>query len=200
MTLFFWIGPIFISLFLSETFINEYGPEIKSSENFTIMNGVGAGPLLGLKLILYNTPFFKPSRLRPKKHGEIRRKKVSFTSFSIGISSANELLQMRATGKTPRTGFKTTYEVYPSELISTESLKGIPIEKRNCLFENEGEGYIEMFKNYSQAGCQFECMAKLATSICRCTPWNTPFIGNATDHIVCDVVLCCGVVVWKNMS
>ncbi len=105
----------------------------------------------------------------------------------MGINSAYDLSQMIASGKRLRTGFKTTFEVIPSELVPMESLLGIPVDKRNCLFKNEGDGYIEFFKVYSQAACQFECIAKLATSICRCTPWNIPFVGNSKSHTICDL-------------
>ncbi len=174
-------------IFFAETIIGEYTAETEVYKPTNILNGVGSGRLFGMKLKLYNRPLMKYPRVKPKIWGKTRKRFVPWTSFSLGISSTNEIYQMRATGLTPRMGHKTTYKVFPEELVAAESLQGVPIEKRNCLFEDEGKGYIEFFANYSQAACQFECLAKMATSICRCTPWDTPFMHDEVGHIVCDI-------------
>ena len=49
-------------------------------------------------------------------------------------------------------------------------------------------GYVEIFEEYSNAACYFECMLKFARNICRCTPWNMPTIPTS-EHagIICDL-------------
>ncbi len=69
-------------------------------------------------------------------------------------------------------------------VMQSDDLRGISVEKRECLFSDEVAGLI-FFKNYSQAACQFECLVRHAKSVCHCTPWDFPFQGNHTS--ICNL-------------
>ena len=45
------------------------------------------------------------------------------------------------------------------EIVPSEDLRGISIEKRNCRFEDEAEN-MEIFQSYSQSACEFEFKIK----------------------------------------
>ena len=79
-----------------------------------------------------------------------------------------------------------TYEidVIPHGVRSTENMKNLPIEDRNCLLEDEvPEGSI--FKKYSQANCKYECRVALASQNCGCTPWDFMKVSGSREE--CDV-------------
>ena len=45
------------------------------------------------------------------------------------------------------------------EIVPSEDLRGISIEKRNCRFEDEAEN-MKIFQSYSQSACEFEFKIK----------------------------------------
>ena len=58
-------------------------------------------------------------------------------------------------------------------------------ERRDCRFRKDNHD-LQLFSQYSQAACQFECQIKLATNKCGCVPWDYPQL--ATDDLlpVCE--------------
>ena len=48
----------------------------------------------------------------------------------------------------------------------------------------EVEGFV-FTNNYTRAGCELECAAKLASRVCRCIPWYLP--NNFTAFPMCDM-------------
>ncbi len=134
--------------------------------------GVGTGSSLALDFVLDNNA--------------LKRLHVEPFPFRIGIGSVKDVFTLRATAKLIKPGYKLEYNVYPTEVVATERLSDISQEKRRCLFTDEKSGYVEMFKEYSQAACQFECMLKFARSLCHCTPWNMPFPPDQNPLAICD--------------
>ena len=73
--------------------------------------------------------------------------------------------------------------VTPYGRQSSENLKNLSIEQRNCRLKNEvEEGSI--FKLYTESNCRYECHIKLALEMCKCAPWD--FMHNS-DELECDV-------------
>ena len=56
---------------------------------------------------------------------------------------------------------------------SDPKLLDIDVEKRGCRFPQENSEMATLV-NYTEAGCQFECLLELARQECGCTPWNFP--------------------------
>ena len=70
-------------------------------------------------------------------------------------------------------GRRHKIRVQPKLTVGEENLVHVGLEERNCKFNFERDG-LEIVANYSQAGCRFECMLRLARERCRCTPWDYP--------------------------
>ena len=41
------------------------------------------------------------------------------------------------------------------------------------MLQDENED-LEILRDYTKAGCEFECMLDFARDACGCTPWNFP--------------------------
>ena len=56
-------------------------------------------------------------------------------------------------------GFVNQFTITPTEISSDANLKEslLPLE-RNCRFKDEIPNNMTLFKHYSMAACQFECM------------------------------------------
>ena len=155
-----------------ESFLSAYGSDLDPGR--VLAKGVGTGSSLNFDFVLDN-------------NARYRIHETPF-SFKLGIGSIKEVFQLRPTAKLIKPGFKMVYSVFPTEVVATERLKSISKEKRRCLFSHESStGHVEMFQDYSQAACQFECMLRFARSVCSCTPWNLPFPSGQKDHVICDL-------------
>ena len=76
-------------------------------------------------------------------------------------------------------------DVTPIGRISSEALKSVDINDRNCLNENENPIEGSIFKKYTEKNCKFECRTNLAEETCGCIPWDfKTFQGNTKE---CDV-------------
>jgi amiloride-sensitive sodium channel len=62
-----------------------------------------------------------------------------------------------------------------------ESLRGFPPDKRGCYFE--GEKPLKIFKSYTKANCEYECMTNFVNSSCGCVKFSMP---RTKDMKVCD--------------
>ena len=58
-------------------------------------------------------------------------------------------------------------------------------ERRSCRFRHDIEG-LKLFKQYSQAACQFECQIQMATEKCGCVPWDYPHLNTSGLSEVCE--------------
>ena len=55
---------------------------------------------------------------------------------------------------------------------------------RKCKLPHETYG-MKLLKNYSKAGCEFECAMNASMTICKCLPWHYP--NNFTHISMCDM-------------
>ena len=96
--------------------------------------------------------------------------------IKIGIHSPQEVADVRGWYNKiiyVTTGFITTIKVKPSQQISEDSIRALPIKQRKCQFSDETEGLISM-KTYTKIHCLLDCKMKLAEKICMCRPWDYP--------------------------
>ncbi len=142
--------------------------------NHKTQMGSGPGSELALSFLLDNNALFRP---HSKSY-----------SFKIGIGSQQDIFQIKRTMKTASLSKKLVYDVYPMEVIASDSLRDVPIQKRNCRFPHETEGQVEMFTEYSTSGCLFECRLNQARKVCRCSPWNMPHPPSPEVPVICDIV------------
>ncbi len=68
-----------------------------------------------------------------------------------------------------------SYEITITPTVTVTDDNGLQLDpkKRNCLSAVENES-LELFHQYSQSACIFECQLKRAQDNCNCTPWNYP--------------------------
>ena len=59
-------------------------------------------------------------------------------------------------------GFTNYFTIKPTQTVSSNDLKGhlSPLQ-RSCRFNDEIPNNMTLFKNYSKAACQFECMISI---------------------------------------
>ena len=80
-------------------------------------------------------------------------------------------------------GYVSTILITPSQIVTSDEVKELPIAKRNCRFQNENNT-LELFKVYTQANCNFECRLKAAYAKCHCIPWDYPRLNESM--LTCD--------------
>ena len=105
-------------------------------------------------------------------------------SFPIRISVHDPMsIANLDQGANVEVGYETTILITPSQIVTSPSAKGLPIEKRNCLFKKDSRR-LEFFKEYTQANCFFECHLKFAYEKCQCVPWDFPYMNKTWP--ICD--------------
>lgn len=77
-------------------------------------------------------------------------------------------------------------DIVPIGSRSSNSLKSLNIEDRNCHLEDEVQEN-SMFKKYSQANCIYECSTHLAKDVCQCIPWDFLHDEKYLSAPECDV-------------
>ena len=76
--------------------------------------------------------------------------------------------------------------ITPGYTSSADGLQdGLTIEQRKCRYRDENEK-MKIFSDYTRAGCRFECMLDNAYDVCKCIPWNYPYIVTGEMEI-CDM-------------
>ena len=86
---------------------------------------------------------------------------------------------------TLKRGYEYHIDVTPVGSRSSDNLKALDAEDRNCLLENEIPEK-SIFKRYTESNCKYECHVAIAKQNCGCIPWD--FMAKAT-HLgdECDV-------------
>jgi len=106
-------------------------------------------------------------------------------TFMVSISPAKTAFEYLAHGLQVKIGYQTAVNVKPVALQSDAKVEGLPLSKRKCFFPDEANEHTSLFKEYTHAGCQYECMLELAKKTCNCIPWDFPY-GNDADTDLCD--------------
>ena len=106
-------------------------------------------------------------------------------SKELGQMSENGDYDFHTNSITLKAGHEYYFDVTPIGQKSTENLKILNIEQRNCSLEGELNG-LSMFKKYSINNCKYECHVTRAKNECQCIPWD--FVNNGTTTMdECDV-------------
>ena len=93
------------------------------------------------------------------------------------------IADMIGTGFDVNTGYISTFLITPSQIVTSEHTKHFSREKRQCQFRHE-YNEMELFKEYSEANCNFECLLRAAYADCGCTPWDYPQLNSSMT--ICD--------------
>ena len=68
-------------------------------------------------------------------------------------------------------GHEYTISIIPYGKRSSNQLKALKIEQRNCKLEDEVVDSSN-FKIYAEGNCKYECEVELAIEMCKCAPWD----------------------------
>lgn len=75
-------------------------------------------------------------------------------------------------------GYVTTILINPLQVYTDpEATKHFSQEDRACRFHFESQD-LDLFKDYHQSACHFECLLKIGYNACHCLPWNFPHFKN----------------------
>ncbi|XP_050307294.1 pickpocket protein 28-like [Anthonomus grandis grandis] len=121
---------------------------------------LGAGAHLGLSVILdaqINNYYCSSTRS---------------TGFKVILSNPIETPKMADFGFLISPGYETRVSIEPNIREATVSLRGVPIEKRQCYFSNERP--LQYYRTYTQRNCKQECQSNHTLSICQCVPYYLP--------------------------
>ena len=160
-----------IPSYYADSFVNAFGSDVSETSN--IWRSVGSGKDHSLTFYLLDSSVRKMSESVP-------------TSFRMGLSMDTNYYDMMTTSEIIKPGYHTTWKVQAMEIVPSNNLKDIPIEKRNCSFPDETSGLIS-FKVYSKKACELECKVKEAFKMCGCHPWYIPPPASPNRHLLCDL-------------
>ena len=105
--------------------------------------------------------------------------------FEVIINNALKPFKVNSGAIKVRYGFSTLIKVTPFEAKSQEDLRFLDINLRKCRFPDEHEDILKIYKQYTQAACQFECFMNYSRNLCRCTPWDFPYPADVEQR-TCD--------------
>ena len=71
-----------------------------------------------------------------------------------------------------------TVKVSPSLTASSEAVRNLEPEERQCYFHDEK--HLDIHHAYSQYGCLLECKLKFIAKACHCRPYFAEVPGNFT--------------------
>lgn len=93
--------------------------------------------------------------------------------YKVGITGPKNVIDQKRNTILIRPGLQTMIKVLPRVFETTEGFDGLRLDQRQCKLSAETDG-LALVTNYTRIGCETECAAKKAMSICRCIPWHLP--------------------------
>ena len=108
----------------------------------------------------------------------------TYLPYTVGVSGRKDFIPQKISFQKLRPGYHTTIHVIPKILETTLDFDDLELDQRECKLPHETAGF-QLFKEYSQKGCEFECATRKATSFCKCLPWQYP--NNFTSLPMCDM-------------
>ena len=70
-----------------------------------------------------------------------------------------------------------------ARVVSTNDIKDIAPEARECYFNDEGD--LEFYEKYTYSNCRLECAIKKSEDIYHCVPWHLPRV-RTTEESECN--------------
>lgn len=159
------------SSYFTESFEEAYKTDLPI--NSSTWNGTGAGSDYALNFYLLDAEFRRFQNIEP-------------TIFKLAISDKEDYFDMKSLSQTIKPGYHTIWKVQAMEIVASNDLHRLDMEKRNCRFGDEIEG-LKLFKVYSQTSCEFECRVLKAAEMCRCYPWHVPSLPAKIRHSLCGI-------------
>ena len=131
------------------------------------------------------------------KYNDLKRgvywMKPSFSKFQLALHQPNETGDIRGWSNkilNVPSGQITAIRINLSQQKSKDSIREIPIEKRECRFSDENKG-LSSFKWYSKVNCLLDCKMEIAEGTCGCRPWDYPTAARQKNLTLDDAVPVC---------
>ncbi|GJQ80853.1 hypothetical protein Trydic_g14114 [Trypoxylus dichotomus] len=111
--------------------------------------------------------------------------------FKVLLSNPIETPKMADFGFFMRPGVEARIVIKPNKVDSTDTLKHIDIEKRQCFFPEER--FLQFYRTYTEKNCKLECQANRTLKSCNCVPYFLPknrttrICGKKQDNCVKDI-------------
>ena len=164
--------------FFTKSFGNAFKDDFKPNQ--TLRYGERGGKSVKFFLVVNSkSPLQDHTRARFSMNEDIQP-----SNFYLSISTHDDYFQAKASSFAIRTGYRTTINVEPMEIVGSEDLRVVPINKRKCRFYDE-VGDLVLFSNYSQSACNFEKDINIIYNICKCVPWYIPTTFDS-EYAICD--------------
>ena len=157
----------------TESFKEAYDQDF--NQNRTEYKAEGAGEEHALNFYLMNLDFRREAQQGNKS-----------PPFSVGISNKRDYLDMKSIGQATKPGYHTIRKVQAMEIVPSEDLHDVPINKRKCMFPDENQA-LKIFSQYSQSACELECRIEKAAQTCQCYPWFMPRPRDTEHQTICSV-------------
>ena len=104
-------------------------------------------------------------------------------SYTLGLSTEANFIDQKRYIMNLLPGYQTLVKVIPQIVGTSEEFDLMDQSSRNCKLPHEIENFT-LIHYYTRRGCEFECAAKKAISLCHCIPWF--YTNNFTNIPVCD--------------
>ena len=101
----------------------------------------------------------------------------------VAVHDPMSVADMIGTGFDVNTGYVSTILITPSQIVTSEHTKHLSRKERQCQFRDEFDK-TGLFKDYSEANCNFECLLRVAYDDCGCMPWDYPHLNSSM--VICD--------------
>lgn len=153
------------------------------------MNG---GTLWSEKTYILSTQM-APEPQRPFDIGHCKSKNCHLDEIRMQVHSnedfGNFLAEPYFVKDTPsvplKRGMEYYFDIIPVGRRSSNDLKSLDLNERNCLTEDEISNQ-SLFLKYTERNCKYECHISKAKEICRCIPWD--FMEKRRNFVEdCDV-------------
>ena len=97
-----------------------------------------------------------------------------YEGFSVFIGHPAEFPMMKEDSLKLEPGREHFVKLSASD-VSTDDIKDIAPEARDCFFADEGN--LDFYKKYTFSNCRLECAIKRTEKIFKCVPWHLPRVG-----------------------
>ncbi|CAG9810955.1 unnamed protein product [Chironomus riparius] len=154
---------------------NDTDPPTWSLEDGYLSDGQFVQPAKALKKQTLLLGVFNPIN---DSFCEVRDK-----NYEILLHLPNELPQLSNDIVSVPLGKEKTFLISAEMTYNEDSLRSFKPDKRGCYFE--GEKSLKVFKSYTKANCEYECMTDFVNATCGCVEFSMP---RTKDMKVCDFI------------
>ena len=98
-----------------------------------------------------------------------------YEAFNVFIGQPAEFPMMKERGLQVEAGREHFIDL-SAVVVSTNDIKDITPEARDCFFDDEGD--LEFYRSYTYSNCRLECAIKKSEEIFNCVPWYLPKVRN----------------------